>query len=642
MNKFNTIEPFEQFNEGINKKDINPFIETKEKNINKNLDSKILNTAKNIDNKKMNSRFLTHLELFSKHPQTTKKNNYLTTSFRKKYTSDKMKSIQISARDINDNINNNISNNSNDINENKILNATENKFNKDIISRSFASVNIIKSIDSINSINLGNNILDFNKSNSDNLHLKLNLEENAFSQNNNITRRNNNKQEEDKNSEKNRINKNHYILNPDYNCTYNFPFKKFSIDDEIKRNITKFNSFVQRKYNFKKYSNLSMTPNNFSNKNTVSSKQAQKNQNKSNNNVISISDTIEESIHSHFSNPGNKLLSDSNKLSSNKIKNKNSEKLSEEEKENEMNNGIIINTNNNISLALDNIVGKIIKGKLFSWVVGDIIYESGNSTIYKAFNINDGNIFAVKKYNCENGTKCENYFNEVKIYEHLNHPNIIKYIFSEQIGNYYFLYLEYIPGGSVKSMIDQFGGFNELLIRKYTKQILSGLKYLHDKKIIHRDIKCANILIGNGGIIKLTDFGCSKKISMKLAKKDSSSNGEYCTSLKGTIPWCAPEVICHKKYGKKADIWSLGCTLIEMTGNQPWGNIENIFQVMNKIGKSNLTPDIPDYLSDDLKNFLKICFKRDPKQRANLKILMKHNFVTGFNLNYNFFKHKYV
>ena len=76
MNKFNTIEPFEQFNEGINKKDINPFIETKEKNINKNLDSKILNTAKNIDNKKMNSRFLTHLELFSKHPQTTKKKIY--------------------------------------------------------------------------------------------------------------------------------------------------------------------------------------------------------------------------------------------------------------------------------------------------------------------------------------------------------------------------------------------------------------------------------------------------------------------------------------------------------------------------------------------------------------------------------------
>ena len=622
MNKFNTIETFF---ENTEKKGLNPFIELEDKNNNKIFNSKIINTEKNKDNK-LNRRYLPRLDLFSKHPKTTKKNNYLSTSFRNKYTSDRLKSIQISACDINAN-NNNISNNSNDINENKILNDTENKFNKDIISRSFASLNIIKSIDSINSINLGNNFLDINKSNSDQLRMNLNLEEKE-KPHNNIIRNNKSKQEENKNTEKNNINKNNYILNPDYNCTYNFPFKKFSIDDDIKRNITKFNSFVQRKYNFKKYSNLSMTTNNFSNKNTVSAEQEKKN--KSNNNAISISDNIEESIHSHFSNYGNKLLSDSNMPNSSKTLN-NKNKNSENEKENE-NNGFIIDTNNNISLALDNIVGKIIKGKLFSWVVGDIIYESGNSTIYKAFNINDGNIFAVKKYNCENGAKCENYFNEVKIYEHLNHPNIIKYIYSEQISNYYFLYLEYIPGGSIKSMIDQFGGFNEILIRKYTKQILSGLKYLHDKKIIHRDIKCANILIGNNGFIKLTDFGCSKKISMKLAKKDSSSNGEYCTSLKGTIPWCAPEVICHKKYGKKADIWSLGCTLIEMTGNQPWGNIENIFQVMNKIGKSNLTPEIPDYLSNNFKNFLRQCFKRDPKQRANLKTLMKHNFITGFYL----------
>ena len=624
MNKYNTIEPFIDKTE---KKDLNHFIDLGDKNDNKIFNPKIINTEKNIENK-INTKFLPRLELFSNHPKTTKKNNYLATSFRNKYTCDRLKTIQISSCDINANINNNISNNSNEINENKILNSTENKFNKDIVSRSFASLNIIKSIDSINSINLGNNFLDINKSNSDNLQINLNLREKEETHNN-IIRNNKNINEENKNEEKNRTKKINYILNPDYNCTYNFPFKKFSIDDEIKRNITKFNSFVQRKYNLKKYSNLSMTPNNFSNKDTVSGDQEKKN--KSNNNVISISDNIEESIHSHFSNYGNKLISDSNKPNSSKTfnnKSKNSEKLNE--KEDNENNGFIIDTNNNLSLALDNIVGKIIKGKLFSWVVGDIIYESGNSTIYKAFNINDGNIFVVKKYNCENGAKCENYFNEVKIYEHLNHPNIIKYIFSEQISNYYFLYLEYIPGGSIKNMIDQFGGFNEILIRKYTKQILSGLKYLHDKKIIHRDIKCANILIGNNGFIKLTDFGCSKKISMKLAKKDSSSNGEYCTSLKGTIPWCAPEVICHKKYGKKADIWSLGCTLIEMTGNQPWGNIENIFQVMNKIGKSNLIPDIPDYLSNNFKNFLRLCFKRDPKQRPNLKTLMKHNFITGF------------
>ena len=628
-NTFNKFNITDQFYENTEKKDLNPFIDIEYRNDNKSLNSKnIIHTVKNVDNK-ANTKFLPRLELFSKHPQTTKKNNFFVTSFRDKYTSDnyKLKSIQISTYDINPNIHNNISNNFNEINDNKILNDTENKYNKELISRSLGSINIIKSIDLINSVNFGNNFLDINKSNSDNLHLNLNLKENEKSQNNGINKKQN-QYEEKKNNDKKRMNKNHYILNPDYNCTYNFPFKKISIDDEIKRNINKFNSFVQRKFNLKKYSNLSMTPRRLSNNNNKS-KDQEKKSNNSNDNVISISDNIEESIHTHFSNHGNKIQSESNKPNSNKSTNQyiNSKK-SEKSKET----GFIFETNNKISLALDNIVGKVIKGKLFSWVVGDILYESANSTIYKAFNINDGNIFVVKKYNCENGTKCENYFNEVKIYENLNHPNIIKYIFSEQISSYYFLYLEYIPGGSIKNMIEQFGGFNEILIKKYTKQILSGLKYLHDKKIIHRDIKCANILIGNRGMIKLTDFGCSKKISMKLAKKDSSSNGEYCTSLKGTIPWCAPEVICHKKYGKKADIWSLGCTLIEMTGNQPWGNIENIFQVMNKIGKSNLTPEIPDYLSDNFKNFLKLCFKRDPKQRANLKTLIKHSFITGFYL----------
>ena len=628
-NTFNKFNITDQFYENTEKKDLNPFIDIEYRNDNKSLNSKnIIHTVKNVDNK-TNTKFLPRLELFSKHPQTTKKNNFFVTSFRDKYTSDnyKLKSIQISTYDINPNIHNNISNNSNEINDNKILNDTENKYNKELISRSLGSINIIKSIDLINSVNFGNNFLDINKSNSDNLHLNLNLKENEKSQNNGINKKQN-QYEEKKNNDKKRMNKNHYILNPDYNCTYNFPFKKISIDDEIKRNINKFNSFVQRKFNLKKYSNLSMTPRRLSNNNNKS-KDQEKKSNNSNDNVISISDNIEESIHTHFSNHGNKIQSESNKPNSNKSTNQyiNSKK-SEKSKET----GFIFETNNKISLALDNIVGKVIKGKLFSWVVGDILYESANSTIYKAFNINDGNIFVVKKYNCENGTKCENYFNEVKIYENLNHPNIIKYIFSEQISSYYFLYLEYIPGGSIKNMIEQFGGFNEILIKKYTKQILSGLKYLHDKKIIHRDIKCANILIGNRGMIKLTDFGCSKKISMKLEKKDSSSNGEYCTSLKGTIPWCAPEVICHKKYGKKADIWSLGCTLIEMTGNQPWGNIENIFQVMNKIGKSNLTPEIPDYLSDNFKNFLKLCFKRDPKQRANLKTLIKHSFITGFYL----------
>ena len=66
-----------------------------------------------------------------------------------------------------------------------------------------------------------------------------------------------------------------------------------------------------------------------------------------------------------------------------------------------------------------------------------------------------------------------------------------------------------------------------------------------------------------------------------------------------------------------------------MTGNQPWGKNDNIFQVMNKIGKTNLTPEIPSYLSNNFKDFLELCLKREPKKRANLKTLMKHKFITG-------------
>ena len=564
-------------------------------NIETKNNKKTINELKKKENS-INPRLLPKFELIPKFSNTTKTNNYFFNPFRNKYTTEKLKSVQLSENDIN------TSNNFKDENEKEL--------DKNIIYKSLGSINIVKSIESINSINS---------------IFKTEVKE---EERGNYT----NKLKENKNNEeKTKTNRNHYILNPDYNCTYNFPFRRLSFDEEEKkRNINKVNSFYQRKFNFQKYSNLSMTPN----KNKNNMEQEKKD---NNNNFISISDNIEESIHSHFSNYGNKFISDSKKISNNSQKssvnnNKSSYKSSTKSKNSKKSksNKFVYDTINNINFSLDNIVGKIIKGKLFSWVVGDILYESGNSTIYKAFNINDGNIFVVKKYNCVDGIKCDNYINEVKIYKNLKHKNIIKYIYSEQINNYYFLYLEYIKGGSIKNLIDQFGGFNESLIKKYTKQILEGLKYLHDNKIIHRDIKCANILIGDKGTIKLTDFGCSKTIIIN--KKDSSSNEEYCTSLKGTIPWCAPEVICHKKYGKKADIWSLGCTLIEMTGHKPWGNIENIYQIMNKIGKSNLTPEIPDCLSDNFKNFLDLCLKRDPKKRANLKTLLKHNFISGYYL----------
>ncbi len=172
------------------------------------------------------------------------------------------------------------------------------------------------------------------------------------------------------------------------------------------------------------------------------------------------------------------------------------------------------------------------------------------------------------------------------------------------------------------------------------------MEYLHSKGIVHRDIKSANILLDVKGYIKLFDFGCSAQYLENSTKISSTSVGNICTnntdaldmnvnnseefldSLKGTLPWMAPEVVCQKKYGKKADVWSLGCTVLEMaTGKPPWGKLDNFYQAMIKIGKSNDIPDIPNDISQNLRDFLLVCFRRNPKERPSIKKLKEHIFV---------------
>ena len=111
----------------------------------------------------------------------------------------------------------------------------------------------------------------------------------------------------------------------------------------------------------------------------------------------------------------------------------------------------------------------------------------------------------------------------------------MRYIGTERDESQFYIFLEYVPGGSISSVIHKFGKFSEGLVRSYTRQILVGLAYLHEHQIMHRDIKGANILISNNGIVKLADFGASKRITEMQTAID-------CKSLKGTPYWMAPEV----------------------------------------------------------------------------------------------------
>jgi len=144
--------------------------------------------------------------------------------------------------------------------------------------------------------------------------------------------------------------------------------------------------------------------------------------------------------------------------------------------------------------------------------------------------------------------------------------------------------MELVPGGSLKRIVYKYKGLEEPIIQRYTIQILQGLEYLHANWVIHRDLKCANLLINHDGIIKLTDFGSSRLFE--------NNDENISKSLKGSPYWMAPEVANKEGHSFSADIWSLGCCLIEMLQGYPaWSKIsKDANEVMKIIGESLCIP----------------------------------------------------
>ncbi|KAG0211097.1 ATP binding [Mortierella sp. GBA30] len=194
---------------------------------------------------------------------------------------------------------------------------------------------------------------------------------------------------------------------------------------------------------------------------------------------------------------------------------------------------------------------------------------------------------------------------EIDLLKQLHHERIVQYIGSDIEKGHINIFLEYVPGGSIATLLANYGPFSEILVRSFVKQILEGLDYLHECDIIHRDIKGANILVDNKGCIKISDFGISKKVEDHLKSINLKSSRP---SLQGSTFWMAPEVVKQIETTYKADIWSLGCLVVEMfTGTHPFPQFSQM-QALFQIG-SNCTPDIPEDISDDAKDFLKMTFE---------------------------------
>lgn len=268
----------------------------------------------------------------------------------------------------------------------------------------------------------------------------------------------------------------------------------------------------------------------------------------------------------------------------------------------------------------------------FAWMKGEMIGKGSFGAVYLCLNVTTGEMMAVKqvevpKYGSQSEAivqTVEALRSEVSTLKNLDHLNIVQYLGFEVKENIYSLFLEYVAGGSVGSLIRMYGRFDEVMIKHLTTQVLRGLSYLHSRGILHRDMKADNLLLDQDGVCKISDFGISRK------SQDIYSN--YDMTMRGTVFWMAPEMVdTTQGYSAKVDIWSLGCIVLEMfAGKRPWSNFE-VVAAMFKIGKSKSAPPIPEdtlpLISKSGREFLDDCFKIDPEKRPTADKLLSHPFI---------------
>ncbi|RNF26986.1 putative protein kinase [Trypanosoma conorhini] len=255
-----------------------------------------------------------------------------------------------------------------------------------------------------------------------------------------------------------------------------------------------------------------------------------------------------------------------------------------------------------------------------------LIGKGSFGVVFQAMDRDTNHIIAVKEIAFLNGTESkalEAVRKELALLKLLDHPHVVKCLGEELDEGCLRIYMEYVSGGSISSVLRIFGPFQEKQASIYTRQMLEGLSYLHSRNIMHRDLKGDNLLVDPNGTLKISDFGTAKNLldpNVTLAPA-------------GTAYFMSPEVILSQDVGLKSDVWSVGCCVIEMlTGRPPFSAVKNQYATMMLVAETEgeLFPSMlpkGHKFSAAAMAFLRRCLQRDPAARAAAQELLSDPWI---------------
>ena len=244
--------------------------------------------------------------------------------------------------------------------------------------------------------------------------------------------------------------------------------------------------------------------------------------------------------------------------------------------------------------------------------------DSGRfGNVYRCREVSSGAIMAVKQINFDPSSrkKVKTLENELDILKTVQHSHIVRYYgsFSDHVRGTFNIFMEFVEGGSMRRYIQKNGALSNEKTVESLAHILLGLSYLHRNFIIHRDLKGANVLISANGVLKIADFGCSKKFT------EENEDQKWFSSV-GTPYWMCPEIIKSEGHNNKCDVWAVGATCHEfLTEKPPYFDMEPFF-AMQKIAYQNMRDNLKfdKAVCPELKKLMLRCFETDPGVRPSV------------------------